>query len=217
MTLGKRVQAARQHRKLTQAELAKRVGMSQQALSRLERDDNESSAKLAEIAIECGVSPAWLAREQGPMVVVHQESRGDDAFIAINGYAGGVALGDGSAIEEYAEAHKLKFRISSLRKQGLLGRPLEVYYGNGDSMEPNIRDGDAILVDRSDTMPRDDSIFLLESEDGAVVKRLEEIDGRWYVTSDNKHDPKWRKPMPMDGRKHFKILGRVRWIGRWEG
>ncbi|WCE04462.1 S24 family peptidase [Pseudoxanthomonas sp. JBR18] len=133
----------------------------------------------------------------------------------VEGFQANIALGDGAANEEWQEAHKLKFRASSLRRQGLFPGNLQVFYGRGDSMEPRIHDGDAILVDRSDTRPVDDGIFMLENEDGAYAKRLSKIDGRWFVTSDNGHDPKWRKPVALEGRKPFKILGRVRWVGSW--
>ena len=141
---------------------------------------------------------------------------GDDGFADVRGYASGIDMGDGAAAEEYSETHKLKFRKSSLRNKGLLDHSLEIYYGRGDSMEPHIRDGAALLVDRSDTEPRDDAIFILESDDGAIAKRLRDLGGRWFVDSDNRSDPKWRKPVPMDGKRHFTIVGRVRWIASWE-
>lgn len=192
----------------TKAEVAERLGVSPQAITGWETKGRIGKTSLSCLALLCGKSTDFF--------ITGQEGE-DPTWADIRGYASYADLGDGATTEEYAEAHKLKFRISSLRGQGLAGRRLEVYYGRGDSMEPNVRNDDALLVDRDDVSPRDGSIFLLESEDGAVVKRIEEIDGRWYVTSDNKQDPKWRKPVPMDGRKHFKILGRVRWIGRWEG
>lgn len=144
----------------------------------------------------------------------------DPDTAAIPAFAHGLALGDGSTPEEYAESHRLLFRKSSLRRKGLLGRNLEVYYGQGDSMEPRIHDGDAILIDRDDTTPRDGEIYALESDAGACVKRLLNIDGRWFFESDNKADPKWRKPTPLqpsNGKHVWHIVGRVRWIGSWEG
>lgn len=62
------MKAARRHAKLTQVQLAERVGITQQTLSALERDENEGSAKMLDIAIECGVSAQWLARGVGEML-----------------------------------------------------------------------------------------------------------------------------------------------------
>jgi transcriptional regulator with XRE-family HTH domain len=89
MNLGDRVRAARKHGKLTQVQLAERVGISQQTLSALERGESEGSVKLTEIAVECGVSPEWLARGVGEMCApalkperASQNARLDPAIIA---------------------------------------------------------------------------------------------------------------------------------------
>lgn len=70
MNLGDRVKAARRHAKLTQVELAKAVGITQQTLSKLEAGKSDGSVKLAEIAVECGVSTEWLSRGVGDMLDV---------------------------------------------------------------------------------------------------------------------------------------------------
>jgi transcriptional regulator with XRE-family HTH domain len=162
-----------------------------------------------------GISSDWFLAGRGEMNQAMPAI--DDDMQAVQAYAHGIALGDGSMPGEYAEANRLLFRKSSLRNKGLLGRELEVYYGRGDSMEPRIRDGDAILVDRGDTDPKDGHVFVLEGPHGALAKRLTNIDGRWFFESDNKADPKWRKPVPLDGKDTYSIAGKVRWIGSWEG
>lgn len=173
-----------------------------------------------------GVSVEWINDGVGDLPrpdigrgALRMDASGLDAdSIDVPGFAHSLALGDGSTPEDYAETHSLKFRTSSLRRQGLLGRRLEVYYGAGDSMEPTITDGAAILVDRDDCEPQDGAIFVLEGDNnGAMAKRLTMIDGRWFFESDNKSDPKWRKPVPLNGAVDYRICGKVRWIARWEG
>lgn len=68
MTLGKRIKAARKYAKLTQVELSAKVGISQQALARLEGDGASGTKALAMIAVECSVSPRWLATGDGDML-----------------------------------------------------------------------------------------------------------------------------------------------------
>lgn len=70
-------------------------------------------------------------------------------------YAQHAAAGDGSVPDEYAETARLKFKASSLRKKGLHARKLAIFTARGDSMEPRILDGDALLFDQDDTAPRD--------------------------------------------------------------
>lgn len=208
--LASRIRAVIADLPYSKADTAERLGVTPQAITGWEKRGRIGKTALTKLAALTGHSVAYF--------LTGKESDDSD-WSQVRGFSGGeIALGDGASVEQYAEAHKLMFRTTSLRKQGLLGKPLEVYYGRGDSMEPSLHNGDAMLVDRSDVTPRDGAIFLLESEDGAIAKRLIEIDGRWYISSDNPHDPKWRKPVPLEnGRRHFQILGRVRWIARWEG
>lgn len=142
----------------------------------------------------------------------------DDEWADVRGYAQAVGLGAGAEANEYADVHKLKFRADTLRKKGLSPRNLCVYYGHGDSMEPRIRDGDAIMFDTSDTTPRDGAIFVIQHGSEVLAKRCEILDGVVYFRSDNvggSHN--WRKPKRLDNpRDPIQILGRVRWIASWE-
>jgi len=68
MDLGPRIKAARAHAGLTQAQLAKLVGMTQQMIQKLESGRADATASLLDICIETGVSPRWLARNEGSML-----------------------------------------------------------------------------------------------------------------------------------------------------
>lgn len=69
---GERLLAARKHSKLSQEELAKRVGLSQSALAEAERT-GQGSTKTLQIAAATGVDPQWLATGLGHMVSRVQE------------------------------------------------------------------------------------------------------------------------------------------------
>jgi phage repressor protein C with HTH and peptisase S24 domain len=127
-----------------------------------------------------------------------------------------VAAGDGIVPEEYAETHTLKFKVSSLQRKGLHARKLNVFYAKGDSMEPRIHDGDAVLFDSSDTALKDGAIFVVKLNGELLVKRLNQYGKQWFLVSDNGSDPKWKRPIVIDQSSEFEVLGRVRWIGSWE-
>lgn len=219
MTMGTRLQEALDRRHLTPPDVIRAAKLSKGTVYNILNDTTQPEkiwgATAKKICSVLRISQDWLLTGRGSMDDVDEPA--DEDVAAVPGYAHSLALGAGSTPEEYAETHRLLFRQSSLRRKGLLGRRLEVYYGRGDSMEPRIHDGDAMLVDRDDTAPRDGDIYVLESDDGAVAKRLTNIDGRWYFESDNKADPKWRKPVPLEGKTTWTIAGKVRWIGSWEG
>lgn len=146
------------------------------------------------------------------------QAANDPSYEDIPAYAQAAGLGAGMEAQEYAETHALKFKTSSLRKQGLTGRKLAVYYGKGDSMEPRIKTGDAILFDETDTRPVDGAIFVVCWRGEVYAKRIEIVDDLVLVKSDNPNgDHHWRKPKRLDNpREPIEILGRVRWIGSWE-
>ena len=79
MNLSQRIVAAREHRGLTQDALAKLVGISQQAIQKLESEKSSSSRKLTEIAIACGVRPEWLASGLGAMVAPEVQVKDEHA------------------------------------------------------------------------------------------------------------------------------------------
>ena len=81
MLLGQRVAAARDHAKLTQAQLAKRVHVTQQTIQKLESGAAKRSSALADICLETGVSLRWLARGEGQMMESHS-ARPDPTILA---------------------------------------------------------------------------------------------------------------------------------------
>lgn len=215
-TLAERFKAARVAAGLTQQQLADEAGISKQAISKIERGETTApeAATLDPIARRMQVTVAHL---------LHGE-RNQRARIATAEWADilaspqVVSAGDGAEAQEYAETYKLKFRAESLRRQGLHADKLVVYYARGDSMEPRIRKGDAIMFDTSDTRPVDDTIYVVQHQGELYAKRANIIEGKVYFQSDNPSgDHNWRKPRRMDDPKQpIEVLGRVRWIGSWE-
>jgi transcriptional regulator with XRE-family HTH domain len=69
-TYASRLRQARSHAGLSQAELARRLGLKPQAVQYLEADDNNArgSRNTPRIARECGVDPIWLESGTGVML-----------------------------------------------------------------------------------------------------------------------------------------------------
>lgn len=140
----------------------------------------------------------------------------------IQGYAQTVGLGRGAESQEYAGTHKVWFRTDTLRLKRLRPGKLAVMYGDGDSMAPRIRSGDAILFDTSDTRVRDGKLYVITFHGAAnpeyQVKRAMLLDGSVFFAADNPTgDHGWTKPRRADPvRGHIEVIGRVRWVGSWE-
>jgi phage repressor protein C with HTH and peptisase S24 domain len=226
-TFGERLQQALDLRGRDAPSLIKALGVSKGAiyniLDNTTRPEKVWGITALRICRELGVGLDWFLTGQGPMIPPLSAAANDDDWGDIEGYAQAVGLSDGVEAQEYAETHKLKFRADSLRKKRLNPRNLAVFYGQGDSMEPRIHSGDAILFDQSDTRPRDGQLYVIlvpgAGAESYTVKRCELLDDLVLFKADNpKGDHGWKKPRRMDDpRRPIKIIGRVRWIGSWEG
>lgn len=219
-TIGERIRAERQAQGVSRQDLARFAGIAVSTLSDLELGLSKSTTALHKVARRLHVRPEWLETGKGPK---EAQVKTEDEWGDILAYAQQVGLGEGSEAQEYAETHKLKFRTDSLARKRLLGKNLAVMYGKGDSMEPRIHTGDAVLFDQSDTRPRDGHLYVIEvptlgTANAYSVKRCEIIDEMVFFKADNpRGDHSWRKPRRMDDpRNPIRILGRVRWIGSWE-
>ncbi len=64
----------------------------------------------------------------------------------------------------------------------------------GESMEPNLYEGDVVVVNTSDTAMKDGAVFAFNYDGEAVIKRLVKERGDWWLFSDNvdqaRHRPK---------------------------
>lgn len=221
-SIGTRIRSEREAQKVSRAELARFAGIAASTLSDLELGLSKSTTALHKIAARLGLRPEWIETGKGPKEAAQTGNETDSDYADVIGYSQAVGLGAGGAeAVEYAETHSLKFKKTSLRRRGILNRPLAVYYGRGDSMEPTIKDGDAILFDTSDTRVVDGVLYVIQVNGAAnpeyYVKRAMVLDAGIYFASDNPNgDHDWKKPKAMDSKKHpITVIGRVHWIGGW--
>lgn len=139
----------------------------------------------------------------------------DGEWANVLGYAQAVGMGTGPEADEYAATHRLMFRKDSLTRKRLKADSLRVMYGVGDSMEPTIKEGDAILFDTSDTALKNKGIYVILIPGAGAeeynVKRYSAKDNG-FVADNADGDHNWKTPRPTDG---VKVVGRVRWTGGW--
>lgn len=196
----------------TKVELAGKIGVRSQAITGWEKNGKIDKKNLAKLAAFTGKRLEFF----------FDKPVQEDEWADINGFAQGLSLGDGEEALEYAESHKLKFRVSSLQRKRLNPDRLAVMYGRGDSMLPRIRSGDAVLFDTADTRPADECLFVIQclgiAGNELSAKRCVFIgDDVFFDSLNPAGDHHWRKPRKMNDPRHpITILGRVRWIGSWE-
>jgi phage repressor protein C with HTH and peptisase S24 domain len=118
----------------------------------------------------------------------------------------GASAGPGALALDEQPVGAFRFASSWLRGQGLDPAMLSAIAVAGDSMEPTLRDGDEILVDRT-PRPLRDGIHVVRFDDTLLVKRLDlGRPGTVALVSDN---PAYRTIELKSGE--FEVIGRVVW------
>jgi phage repressor protein C with HTH and peptisase S24 domain len=127
-------------------------------------------------------------------------------YVAIPRLAIGAAAGAGAVSGDERPFDSFHFSPAWLREHGLSAADLSAIRVIGDSMEPVLRDGDEILVDRSQRTLRD-GIHVVRLGDALLVKRLAPAGpGRATLLSANSDYPPFEAALD-----ELDIVGRVVW------
>lgn len=82
----------------------------------------------------------------------------------------------------------------------------------GDSMLPTLHHGDMVLMDLSQQQPSREGIFVLQTQDGLMAKRVQQKTDHLVVISDNPEYPTWQ--INEKNAEHNNIVGKIVWCGR---
>ena len=120
----------------------------------------------------------------------------------------GASAGPGALPDAETPFDAFRFSKRWLTEQGLEGAQLSAITVEGDSMEPLLRDGDEILVDRAPRAFRD-GVHVVRLGDTIMVKRVaSQGAGRLALLSQNLAYP----PVEVSADE-VEIIGRVVWKG----
>ena len=123
------------------------------------------------------------------------------------------AAGGGAVVDELVE-EKARWYLpeAMVRHEGDADpKTLRILRVRGDSMEPEMREGDRLLVDTARRLPATGELFVLFDGNGLVVKRVERVPGeaRLRLLSAN---PAYA-PYTALGEE-VQIVGKVVWVLR---
>nr|WP_198148663.1 helix-turn-helix transcriptional regulator [Sphingomonas sp. Y57] len=218
MSLAQRMADRMRELGMSQSELARRVKVSQPTISAIVKGDTTLPKDLRKIALVLETSESWLLGETDDPAAGAIGTSDRDTLAETLGLFFvpdmdiGLAMGAGTFLEVFEQRGAVAFERNFLREisEGNF-ELLWMARGDGDSMEPTIRDGDAVLIDGAQRMiNRPDKIWALTYGGLGMIKRVRTLpDGNYAIMSDNKAvDPITASPSEV----HF--LGRVVWIGR---
>lgn len=218
MSVGNRIKDKLSAMGISQAELARRVKISQPTINALVNGDNTGSRHLHRIAAELQTSPAWLSGEtdddspvaMAPSALEELSNKYDLAMIPELEL--GYSMGGGAIFDQYEQRGIIPFQREWLR--GLMRGSLAdlfVARGEGDSMQPTLLDGDIVLIDTAQRdIRQQDRIWAISYGDLGMIKRVRRLPGGSYqLMSDN---PAVSPVHCVDDEMH--VVGRVIWIGR---
>lgn len=188
MEYKERIKAARRHAGLTQAQLAKVVGIDQASISDLERGRSQRSSYNASIAKACGVSAIWLESGSGPMVSADAEQSNVKDVVQpelLYRYPVISWVSAGSweeAVQPYPDGFSDRYEVSDYDSKG----PAFWLEVKGDSMTAptgvSVPEGMMILVDtEADVKPGKLVIAKLPASNEATFKKLVEDGGIRYL------------------------------------
>ena len=193
-------------------------------------------ASLEKLVLATGIPAEWWLHGDGPPQKAHSDrvmrdipafSRGESSsrrvdeeragYVAVPLYNGvRAAAGAGAVANREMPDDALIFKEDWIRFE-LGARPNDLYLIRvaGDSMEPTLRAGDTILVDRRAIRPDREGIYILRMNDMLLVKRLQSLPGGIVkVASDNQAFAAFEVKLADIEDGELTIIGRVVWAGR---
>ena len=219
--LSDRIIYARKSKGFKQKELANILKVSLPTMNHYESGKRTPNSELlSQIAkiLEC--DPGWLLTGEGQAEkkkTYSNESMSSTTlndFVLVPRYNIEVSAGGGSVIHSEQIVDHLAFKASWVSKE-LRADPknLLLIHSIGDSMEPTLRSGDLFLVDRNKARMKGDGIYLINFDNGLMVKRLEwMMDGTVVIRGDNTSVSREQILNAIEMEK-LNLLGRVVWVG----
>jgi len=194
----------------SQTELASALKINRSAITQARKKDSIPDKWILKLYRTFGLDPDWVETGIGQTFLKKTSSR-DSIFenvpkVKARLSAGGGSFEVGSEIEGY-----YAFRKDWLSTKGSINKMvlMDIF---GNSMEPEIKDGDTILIDGSQKDILAGAIYAVGIDDTIMVKRLEKHPNKLVLLSDNKdYSPIYLQGGEIDS---VRIIGKVIWICR---
>ena len=194
----------------SQTELASALNINRSAVTQARKKDSIPDKWILQLYRSFGLNPGWV--ETGSGQKFHKYSDSNDSIfnnipkVRARLSAGGGSFEVGSNIEGY-----YAFRKDWLRTKGTISKMvlMDIF---GNSMEPEMKDGDTILIDESQKDILAGAIYAVGVDDTIMVKRLEKHPNKLVLLSDNKD----YSPIFLQGGEinSVRVIGKVIWICR---
>lgn len=194
----------------SQSELASTIGVHPSSISQAKKKGIIPNKWILQLYDRYGINPDWIKNGKDPIFL---KSSGVDKGefkkipkVKARLCAGGGSFEVGSEVENH-----YSFRADWLSKKGSADKMvlLDVV---GNSMEPELKEGDTVLIDESQKSILAGAIYAVGIEDTVMIKRIEKHPNKLVLRSENKnHNPIYLQNEEIN---KVRIIGKVIWIGR---
>lgn len=194
----------------SQNELASILRINRSAITQARNKDSIPAKWLLKLYRQYGLNPDWLEAGEG-RTFLKQADAVESEFknipkVKARLCAGGGSFEVGSEIEGY-----YAFRKEWLGSKGNSDKMvlMDIF---GHSMQPELRDGDTVLVDESQKNILSGAMYAVGVEDTIMVKRVEKHPNRLALLSDNRdYSPIY---LQLEELNSIRIIGKVIWVCR---
>jgi phage repressor protein C with HTH and peptisase S24 domain len=192
------------------SELADILNVNRSSITQARKKDSVPANWLLELFRSHGLNPDWLEGGNGPQWLKQDGSVKGDFFpvpkVQARLCAGAGSFEVRSDVEDY-----YSFQTRWLQKKGIKEKMvlMDIF---GNSMSPEIKDGDTVLIDQSQTDIYAGTVYAVGVEDTIMVKRIEKHPRKLVLLSDNKeYAPIF---LSVEEMERVRIIGKVLWICR---
>ncbi len=193
----------------SQANLAKILSISRAAITQAKKNDSIPPKWITELSRLYKVSPDWLKKGSGEKKLAQNIYH--EIFQQVPKVKAMLSAGDGSFETEPEIEEFYSFRKDWLSRKG---HPKDMVLMDiiGNSMEPELKEGDTVLIDQSQKAILAGAIYAVGLADTIVVKRLEKRPKELVLISENERYPMMR--FRDEEMNSVRIIGKVIWVCR---
>ncbi len=194
----------------SQNDLAKALGINRSGITHARNNNKIPDKWILKLYKEFGLNPKWIETGLGS-TFLDSSGGGDSEFKYIPKVKATLSAGGGSFSTCSEVIENLCFKKEWLSRKGSANNmvAMEVF---GHSMEPEIKDGDTVLLDQSQVNIFAGAVYAVGIEDTILVKRLEKHPNKLVLCSDNNdYEPIYLDAADME---KVRIIGKVIWSCR---
>ena len=212
-TLSERLTSLMYEKGISQAELARLIGIKQPSVFKILSGETRNPKKILEIATALNVDPHWLKTGEGDpdpsyrIVEVSEPQNPNTVRIDILDVE--ASAGNGAYLSPTEQGLlSQEFDLTFFRQQ--FGRAdakhLKLITVKGDSMAPTLESGDLLYVDIAENYFAADGLYVFTFDGQTFIKRLQKVGKKMLVISDNPTYKEWSFTQDDDVFIHGRVV-----------